>query len=729
MSTSSPPLITIKPLHLLFVQAIFLLSVYANLQYSHFLLPFFQAFFGIVVFWLAGFAITAIFPKQFHQHGRLFIVIISLLNAIFIPALIIVLFAVLTTRLNLAITIFSYSLFLLLPFLLKSPFTFAIPKFSPRQLLHPVPTALIIIALVLLIQVTRYPFLPGPDTYTIILQYQADLANQRIMIYGEIERFAFEVLSVNLTNLTSLNLYLIYKYVLPFLLPLTIFPIWPIARHLTRYSSRLALLLIPLASPGLIQEMTISRHHIIFLFFLYFFTSLLWLAHRQQQSFFFYLAGLYSFFGLLFHPVFSFLAIIWSLTIAIFYRHTQIKIKYIVLFLIALVPLIRLGILNMATRIYENIIGIVVNIVALNWNFAFPASYRNFEGVEAGWSGFTGVTKYYTFYFSPYLSILAVALIFALAVTPYRHYLLTKIKIAFFLPLTLLTIIFILIAEILPRLTNIAYLPDRALIYLSILSILPAYYLLRRLEQYYPVTSKIIASFLLTAVFISISGITYVNYLLQFTIPDYEMNAAAWIRQNLPPNRQILASSSNAFISYYTRSTRIGAPAEVLTNYSLDELKNYLINQTFPCPNNLYFQQICQQANLILAKNNTFADRLSWIQNNGYVDLNEFTSEISELDNISLRTRQLLTGINNRLYKLDTNAIASNMPDRLYIYFAKPHPKNPFVDRPYLKQNFISKDSITFPTLDNYPQYFTRIYQQPNVIIWEISPDLFSSQP
>src|SRR3989338_3354584 len=100
-------------------------------------------------------------------------------------------------------------------------------------------------------------------------------------------------------------------------------------------------------------------------------------------------------------------------------------------------------------------------------NFLFPQQYVNIDGNQMGWGDFFGVVKYYLFYIGPALLVTFFIILCHIKDNTVRALFRTresKVLIGIFL-------VFFTIAEILPRLTGIALLPDRAWVFAGMIAL------------------------------------------------------------------------------------------------------------------------------------------------------------------------------------------------------------------------------------------------------------------
>jgi len=85
-------------------------------------------------------------------------------------------------------------------------------------------------------------------------------------------------------------------------------------------------------------------------------------------------------------------------------------------------------------------------------------------------------------------------------------------------------------------------------------------------------TNKYVISILFLSLVTSVGGAFYVNYGIAYTIPKYELEAAEWIKNNLPTNRYFFRSSSKNVLRYYAKSKALRMPVQTTTSNSLQDV-------------------------------------------------------------------------------------------------------------------------------------------------------------
>lgn len=531
----------------------------------------FTALAFLFVFILSGLSIFYFFfyRRKIITHDATLLTTIGLLVSVFfIPLLIFLLSTVLPISHPLVIA-FIYIIFLLLP-IFRAPLPYlALPNTIPallRLFRHPAFLALILVLSTQLICRFQYVFLPGLDAYTWLLKYEGSLPYSLYDLSAGPNRILFSTLVAVFYRLSHTPFFPLFKYWLPFISLLPVIPLWLIART---FKSRLHQFLFQvslLASPTLILDGETTRHHLVLLLFLSLSLGLLYIGRRYQSRLFFWLTFLAAFIGILYHPLFLIMILLWLPSVFLLHRRF-INRHPIVIVAFSLVLLLTTSYLKL-TALFTNIIIRLTdagsNFVSFHWNLLYPAAFVS-EGLQMGWPGPLGVLKYYGYHAGPLPLFILFATFFCLVLFPsFRRQLLSYLFSPFLLPLTLLLLVMLFLAELLPRFAGIAYLPDRAWLILA----LPSLLLLPSLFRFIPTRRyHLFFSLIFVAVWsVSLAGTFYINHAIAFSIPDYELKAAAWMHAYLPADAYVFTSSSKNILRYYARVKLLRMEPEVISS-------------------------------------------------------------------------------------------------------------------------------------------------------------------
>ena len=594
---------------------------------------------------------------------------------------------------------------------------------NKKTLLHPLVLVGTLVLIVHIVNITQYNFIPAPDTYSWLTEIERNLPNNSIKSLYPSHRQAFSVLIAIFHILGKFELYTLYKYRFALLPLLTLPPLWLMAKKLKTKSSQIMLMTSIFISSTVVIEFEYVRQQIIFLWFLYIALGLLAYAKYKKDTLPYYLVGAYIFLGTFYHPLFSILVVTWTLSLAIKHINYLWKYKYIVLlFTVLSYPTLKiLRIEKIATLIYKQTTYGISNIIHFNWNLAFPTSYTNVDGFTMGWTGISGIIKYYGFYAGP----IAIALIIIIAILCIKK---TNIRKNLLHPeyitITALFLFFFVVSEIAPRFMNIAYLPDRSWQYIGITSTLFIYIILSHLP---PKTrwKKYIVLFWTLGIVINIIGAGYINHLTRYTMPEYELRAAAWLKENTQKNSIVFATSSKHLLQYHAKQNYMridqNTPANTDTSVLLkdiasrfDTLKNNtaaLLHLARMSNNQVRVQS--EELERQLEKNKEKEITIKKVKN--------YVSQVSRLEAEIMITRKQADKAYSLLKKTSKN---TNETPPVYIYYAKIHPNNPYATRPY-KKNMTTKTRKPYNALHNNSEIFTKVYEDgDNVIIWYLDPEI-----
>lgn len=565
-------------------------------------------------------------------------------------------------------------------------------RWRPALLIHPLTLAAVLLASVHLFNVTLYPYLSTLDPYTWIIKFTTIVKTKDLHIVDDGGRTLFTILITSFYYFSGVSFFVITKYLFSLGSLLTIPAVWLIARTLRGRFYQFLILLTTIISPVIIFEFEIVRQQLLAIIYTYYALALTVEYSRTGDRRFFLIAGLFSFIGILYHPFFAMMAICWVLSAAYIYRARLWLHKLaIVLLLAATFPLLQqtqLGsVLDTMNKLSRKA---VERLITGQTNWHFPAAYTNIDRNELGWPGLSGVLKYYAFYAGPVNLAILGALAALLLSHQFRDHLRRTAHAAFLWPGLLLAAYF-MIAEVLPRTSRIAYLPDRVWQMIGILLTLPLlvmiWYLDRR--QTSRRTVFLVGAFTVLAFGTSIGGAMYVNYLGQFTMPAYERRAAQWIKTQLPPGRIILASSSKNLIRFHSGSQW----------YHLTE--PYFSDQPLPDVVNRIAAQVFHGDNII-------------------------TTAYTVQGKLSRDTTIVNTARDEPRHPWPPPIAADEyrtvVGKPIYLYYARTHPKNLYVDRPYQASFTGERTRTVFPVLDQHPDIFRKIYQDGDqVYLWTVT--------
>lgn len=573
-----------------------------------------------------------------------------------------------------------------------------------KIIFHPLFVVGTIILCLRIFDITRYDFIADKDSYGWLIKY-TPIQDNSLYFYRQL----FSAFIFSLQHLTGLSMFNVFKYLLPILSVATLLPVWLVARKLNEKKFQIMVLLATVVSPTVIIQFEGTRPQVMAMFYLYFMLGLSITAFEKKNY-----AWLYGIFipvtavSSLFHRVFVLFLALWVISAAYTYRKIIYKNKIKVVILLGLLYpwLDKLEARAMTIVIFKSFYDIFQKIfLHFETNFRFPAFYVNVDGKQLGWGSLAGVAKYYAFYVGPFLGILIIfGLYFFIKSKKARESIKNNLNIEYFLPIYLFIAFFLFIAEVLPRFGNIAYLPDRAWIFLGILLIFPLFRLFAAIEKNNSAMKKnIIFSIFLIGFAISVSGAVYMKNRFKYIVPQYEMDSFKWIKNNLEPNRVIFYYGWGSVLRYHSETPVIGIKKDLISRKNLP----------------------------LLIKTLEFKD-VNGVDNEELkMEISDIGTSFSELQNTAKYNfdRKILLD-NLKQVRSKTSTLFSDLsvnPDLInnvaYIYYAKDSVNNPYRDRMWETGYSTDVSADVFLVLDKNPNYFQKVYDTGNVMIWKYAPN------
>lgn len=488
------------------------------------------------------------------------------------------------------------------------------------------------------------------------------------------------------------DLYATFKYILPFFSALYLIPAWMVARVFSSRWQQLTILLLPLFSPSTILYQQTPFPQQIFIVLSWYFVYFLAYSALTKQIPFYFMAGIIILIGIYVHELFLFVLLIWLGFTLWHYRSglfRSFRQQPIILLLLSLLLISNLNLIRpITTLLFYWAQRLFVMLSSARPNIFFPAQYINIDNNAMGWPGISGVIKFYAFYAGPPLILLLVTSAVLLIKRPsLKHHLATKewrILIVTFL-------FFFTIAEVLPRALNIAILPDRAWIMISIFSAPWLFLFLPNITS----RTRHLPAVLILLTAVSIGGAIFVNNQKKFVTTQSQLAAADWITRNLPAQRIFLTSGQRNLLSYHAHSKVAMIPAQYYCDDILltDEKLSALFVQSAPLPRTRPFAV------------NQFVLELS--------------SYITSSPDISLETIMKISDQNiANINSLQVNNIDHLKPS-LFLFYYQDNEHNPFNERPYVQ----ATQNKTCPRhiMDSHPERFQKLYDDGGEVeIWKI---------
>lgn len=538
-----------------------------------------------------------------------------------------------------------------------------------------------------------YP-LPESDPYYWLLKVQSEISSHALASIDSY-RPLLSSLSYIFSSTAGLDLYIFFKYLLPFFTLLVLLPAVLIARQFTRRIEQSIILLLPLTSTSFIIYSTLPIPQSLFNVCLTFFLFFVLYAWFSKKDFFYFFSGVIILTAYFYHEIALLIALPWFGVTLLFYRTSLWKFLTTNVLSSILLFFLLLSHTNTLTPLYDFIKNWLVRIfqstTTLHTNFSFPFSYVNIDGKAVGWSTPLGVVQYYAFYVGPVFFLTVI-----LSLTILKREKIWKILNAIFAykELFLLSSIFLLffsIAEILPRFFNIALLPERSWGFagLFFLALLPIIF------RYSPAKRSVILSLLIISFLVNAAAAIYINSTKRYLITSSQIESTHWIKSSLSKESRVLTHGDWSVMKTHTRANFIDVAD-----------RNFYSNITA-------FESILP---LLCSVAPEYQIRDSLLLNAQQIEQLSQEPGVSILKN---NLRQVITQLQatERTLVDQEDPEQQCIPHNLYIYYAKPSSKNPYHDRPYF-----STDTLSSPVFDLYPKRFERIHVigQDEVIIWKV---------
>lgn len=552
--------------------------------------------------------------------------------------------------------------------------------------------AIFFLVLVFLVITSYFP-LPELDPYYWLNKYRESFVDGKLTPLAD--RPLFLILARIFISTGRIDSYAYFKYVLPLLSCLILLPTWLVANRFKNKFHQLAVLIIPLASPStILYQITPMPQMITIIATSYF---LFWLVYSRLtgKKYFYFFAGVSIFLASFFHEMAIIIFLIWLFVSIIQYRKKITNIivtnKLVIFLLIIIIYPHLLRIKNLLIFVIFWTQKIYFSILSFQFNWLFPAFYVNVDKNQMGWPGMMGVSKYYLFYVGPPL-LLTVGVFcwyFFFKASFRRYFLRISIGSPETIIIGLASVVFLAMSDVLPRVANIALLPERAWIFggifLSVLVIVILRYVGEK-NNYYPIL-------LIVLTLVSVWAAIYINDLKKYVVPDYQLQSAEWIKSNLPSKRIILSVGNRNLLSFHANSVMYSMPS----NFYCDEkLKN----------KDDFWRLMGNASPLFLSKNNVASQIINDIEN--YLAIS---------DVIDSEKLYEIIDVNVVKNKEKAGELREDMKKNVFIYYYKDDPKNPYAQRPY-RETTTQCSSLVF---DRNKDAYERIYSdQDRVIIWRM---------
>ncbi len=644
------------------------------------------------------------------------IAVISLFAFTLPPLIITLLYSsvgIIFPHLSIVLTCLSFVLAQLFnPFFLENG-AVRINNYSQPFILSLFLSSIVYFVLVLAITNAYYP-LPDLDSYYWYKEIQ-DQSKAGIITNIALHRPLFSSLTYIFHVGAGIDLYVYFKYVLPFTFLLGLIPTSLLASQFQGVIQKITIHLFPLSSASFVLYSLMPIPQSIFntgLIYFICFTLYSWLTRRIV---FYLLAGLLSLIMIFYHELSIFIFLPW-IAVAVFSSRSTIykilkshKVVSLLLLIIAFQQesLAIHEIVRFIQSWTEKIVGLFLHP---SMNLTFPVSYINIDGNAVGWGNWFGSVKYYAFYAGP-ITILSILflVILALKMNSLKKTIVTIINHAEILTSASLFAIFFLMAEIFPRFFNVALFPERAW-GLAAIFILPLVLLINKASS--NKFRNVVGILFIAGILVNISAALYINSQKKYLITPSQIQSAEWIKNNLPSNRLILSSRDHLnLIRVHSQSEFSELPDSDLLLKSESGS-----TETKTPPFNTETHSGSKNTSSYLA---SFVELSESFERLREIPIDNPAIQKAAMD-VQMKNTLLLASIqeyNNRKSREEALHLHKIRP--VFIYYAEASTRNPYINRPYVKKHLPERDALIF---DQHPERFERVYTagDDEVIIWKV---------
>ncbi len=551
--------------------------------------------------------------------------------------------------------------------------------------------------IIISIIVFAYSTLPDSDPYTWLTRTTEFIAQGSLP--SLIDRPIFYSLVYLMVVPAHIDPYFAFKYIMPYALLLVLPSLWLVARRLPDRLSQTVVMLTPFLSASTLLYFTTPIPQAFMMVLLV--TVACWLihAHLTKKQRWYYASGALMVAGYLYHE--SSLLLLFPWLIVTTYRLcAQLSLKSIKANWLTAFLLIALLITNI--HVFYKPFSLMRYWTTTAWyhigelNLLFPAQYKNIDSNDVGWGNLAGVIQYYSYYIGPPIVALFLYIAYMYVRSrQYRGYFLQSLRSS---PAAMVIvgemIIFFSLSEIIPRLLNVAFLPERTWIFTGIFAL---YFFVTYILFAHAQSKKMHVLFSVLLILlscISIGAALFINNGKARLIPKYQLQAATWIRNNLPRKSTVMTTNNGNLLTFHAKSQVV------------------LLGPEFFCAKSASRSSIIAQISAAQLSINTQIVVKSRAKEElrQYVANNQDFSLARTLES----TQALLDAENKELKHTD---VKDNVP--LYVFYAKADKQNPYGARPYIQKNPLH--NCNQPTLREYPDLFQEVYNDHDmVIIWKI---------
>lgn len=577
--------------------------------------------------------------------------------------------------------------------------TIALPL-SPRSLM----VCIGIFLFILIVHFCLYRYIPEADGYGYLLTLERlkELPHQLV----NEPRSVFVILTHCMTTLSTIPAYWLYKGIFPLFSFASLLVMVAMTRSIPSGWLRWLLIFSPLFAPVVIEEILIIRPQSLFLFTLLPIGYLLAKTSLERKSGgnIFWLLSLLtvSALGTRAHNIFMLLVPIVLIGIIIFYwpkirKYPADAMVVGLMIMLAVYPwLSNFSFLSGMASLFHLLVDALQAGKVDLW---FLDNYTNVDGNPVGWPGWSAF--YYYGYNLGFFLPVSIVVIGASFFSKQRK---PKLSLGWplFWPIVICLLFFLLVAEILPRF-GLAFLPDRAWLFVSLLLTVLLVAIFRTLNV---ARLPKFAPYVLTAaaVFSILVGWA-TTYMKQGWVTPADYQSVAFIKENIPHHARFLGQGSNQILVRYFADRNFNSlPVAILLSDDPQDLQRFLENET---------NQI--KSNIIKAQ-----EKL--IDNKRVVD--ELMTQFFATDNPEVR-QQIIGSITSLLteYQSLSGIESSNLSEELEQIEAQPiyliYSYNKFSGL-YGKRAWWQKSNAMGANLKKFDDHYPLVYNQNGVLIWEV---------
>ncbi len=565
----------------------------------------------------------------------------------------------------------------------------------------PLFVTVVLFGIIHLINFHYYKFIPEWDGYSKMIEIKKIINNNRIL---NNYRGFFSTAIIILHQFSKINLYTFFSTIFVFFQLTFLLVIFQFIQKLKINDkiSQFIILFSTFGIPVLNMETDVVRPQTIFLILFPIYIYFIYQAFKQNKAGYWALSSLIAIGGLNYHEFFLIVFIIHTIFVFYFfykkyyYQDTKNKIILFLFFVIVLLIFVLLAehlyIIQFGINTFKRIFHQIIQIN--QWRWWFLSNYSgDASQYQVGWSGLTGLIKYYAYYISPLILFL-----FFLYIIYYKS--LKKNTLSFLVfPFVF---IFLIYSEILPRL-NYFYLPERFWIISDILFLVLLVLFFKIITKEKIFSQKKYHAFLIILFILSNIGLIgsfYVAQQKKSLITSDEYQVTLWIKEHTPANSLFITQRGNSpLIEYFSQRQITPFPNKDFFDGKDDDLINIFYQNAI----NVNLKKILQNE---LVEINLLKKKVKENNLNNLTEINQALSDLKQLKDtvtITLQKRETI------LKKTKSNQVS------IYALYSKQKFDNLYAQREWwLKANYYGAH------IENLTKKYPLIYNKNGIYIWKL---------